>query len=99
MNDNLTADYLRSIIGQLSFSKRLLVWDAYRCHTSEAVRGECKKLRLNTSIIPGGCTKYIEAPDVVWNACFKSHMRSCYDTWLSEPSLHKFTRGSHQNVL
>ena len=37
MNNELTIDYLCSLIGQLSFSQRLLVWDAYRCHTSEAV--------------------------------------------------------------
>ena len=35
MNDSLTIDYLHSIIGTLSFTKRLVVWDAYKCHTSE----------------------------------------------------------------
>ena len=40
MNDSLTIDYLHAIIGQLTFHKRLLVWDAYRCHTSEAVRAK-----------------------------------------------------------
>ena len=34
MNDSLTVEYLHSIITSLSFSKQLLVWDAYRCHTS-----------------------------------------------------------------
>lgn len=80
MNDSLTIDYLRTLIGALSFSKCLLVRDAYRCHTSEAVRAECAKLRLHTAIIPEGCTKFIQAADVVWNACFKSHLRSLYDT-------------------
>jgi tellurite resistance protein len=28
MNDELTADYLRRIIGKLAFKKRILVWDA-----------------------------------------------------------------------
>ena len=36
MNDALTINYLRTIISQLSFSTRLLVWDAYRCQTSQA---------------------------------------------------------------
>ena len=95
MNDDLTVDYLHSIIGALSFSKRLLVWDAYRCHTSQAVRSETAKLRLHTAIIPGGCTKFIQAPDVVWNACFKSHLRRQYDTWLAEPMCHEFTKGGN----
>ena len=34
MNDSLIVEYLHSIIGSLSFSKRLLVWNACRCHTS-----------------------------------------------------------------
>ena len=66
MNDSLTIDYLQSIIGQLSFNKRLLVWDSYHCHISEAVRAETTQLQLHTAIIPGGCTKYIQAADVVW---------------------------------
>ena len=64
MNDSLTVDYLHSIIGTLSFSKRLLVWVAYRCHTSQAVHSETDKLRLHTAIITGGCTKFIQAPGV-----------------------------------
>ena len=95
MNDSLTFDYLHSIIGTLSFSKRLLVWDAYRCHTSQAVRSKTDKLRLHTAIIPGGCTEFIQAPDVVWNACSKSHLRKQYDTWLAEPTCHEFTKGGN----
>ena len=30
----LTIEYLQSIVGSFSFSKRLLIWDAYKCHTS-----------------------------------------------------------------
>ena len=95
MDERLPDDYPHSIIGVLSFSKRLLVWDAYRCHTSEAVRTETSRMRLHTAIVPGGCTKYIQAADVVWNACFKSHMQSCYNTWLADPDCHEYTRGGN----
>ena len=98
MNDPLTIEYLKSIIGTFSFEKRLLVWDAYRCHTSEAVRAETKRLRLHTAIVPGGCTKFIQAADIVWNACFKSKMRSHYDTWLADPACHEYTRGGNLNA-
>jgi len=50
--------------------KRLLVWDAYKCHTSEAVKAEMSRLCMHTAIVPGGCTKYIQAANVIWNACF-----------------------------
>ena len=26
-------------------------------------------------IVPGGCTKYIQAPDVVWNKSFKGRIK------------------------
>ena len=95
MNDGLTAVYLNSILGSLSFSKRLLVWDAYKCHTSEATRRETNRLKLHTAIVPAGCTKFIQAPDVIWNSCFKSHLRRSYDTWLSQPSVHEYTKGGN----
>ena len=44
MNDALTIKYLHDIIGVFSFDKRLLIWDAYHCHTSEAVHAKAKKL-------------------------------------------------------
>ena len=95
MNDNLTIDYLHSILGTFSFTKRLLVWDAYRCHTSVSTRAETAKLRVHTAIVPGGCTKFIQAADVVWNASFKAHLRSMYDTWLADETQHEFTRGGN----
>ena len=65
------------------------MWDAYSCHTSTAVRAETARLRLHTAIVPGGCTKFIQAADVVWNAGFKS----LYDAWCADPGGHQYTRG------
>ena len=95
MNDTLTIDYLHTTIGTFSFTKRLLVWDAYKCHTSLATRAETKKLGLHTAIVPGGCTKFIQAADVVWNSCFKAHMRTFYDSWLADPTEHQYTKGGN----
>ena len=83
LNDSLTCNYLKKVIGHFSFNKRLLVWDAYKCHMRELTQKELAKLKTHTAVIPGGCTKFIQAPDVVWNSIFKSHMRQCYDIWLS----------------
>ena len=93
MNDALTVDYLQSIVGALSFGQRLLVWDSYKCHISSTVKAEVSRLRLKTAIVPGGCTKCIQAPDVVWNAAFKSKVRSRYDPWMADSAGHQFTRG------
>ena len=38
MNDSLTEVWLEKVYGNLSFSKRLLVWDSYKCHISEKMK-------------------------------------------------------------
>ena len=95
MNDALNAQYLHSITGSLSFTKRLLVWEAYCCHTSKATRAEVLRMGLHIAIVSGGCTKFIQAGDVVWNACFKGHLRSRFNPWLAEPAGHQYTSGGN----
>lgn len=95
MNTELTIDYLHSVVGRLAFNKRLLVWDAYKCHTCDAVKEECTRMHLDTAVVPGGLTKHIQAADVVWNGPFKAAMRECYDNWISEPSLREYTKGGN----
>lgn len=68
----MNTEYLHSVIGRLAFSKRLLVWDAYKCHICDAVQEECERMQLDTSVIPGGL--YIQTADVVWNDPFKADM-------------------------
>ena len=50
MNDALTVQYLDSIIGPLSFTKRLLVWDAYHCHASEATCADVLRMGPHTAV-------------------------------------------------
>lgn len=59
-NDDLTSEYLHNIMGSSLFGKRLLAWDAYRCHISQETKKKLIKLQIETAVIPGGCTKYIQ---------------------------------------
>ena len=80
MNQALTSKFLDEIIGGTVFpTSRLLVWDKFSCHISEATKAHLKRLKLESVIVPGGCTKYVQAPDVCWNAPFKSRIRERYD--------------------
>ena len=72
-----------------------MIWDAHRCCTSNVTQAETKKLHLDTAIVPGDCTRFIQAADVVWNVCFKSQMRKLYDAWIAEPDGHGYTRGGN----
>ena len=51
MNDELTTEWLKSVVGKFSFSHRLLVWDAYHCHISLATKAELKTYNLTTAVI------------------------------------------------
>ena len=43
MNEKLTIDWVK-VWGTLSFEKRLLVWDAYRCHMMDCVKHEVNRV-------------------------------------------------------
>lgn len=111
MNDELTSLYLKSVIGSLSFQKRIMIWDAYKFHTSEATRKELERLKIHHAVVPEGCTKFIQAADVVWNSISKAkrmgewvmelrtlrawNLRRYYDLWLSGPACHLYTKGGN----
>ena len=82
MNDDVTADWLQKVVGKFTFGPRLLVWDSYQCHISQATKQE-----LKWSYIPGGCTKYIQAPDIVWT--------QSYDSWMAGNVDETYTAGGN----
>ena len=62
MNDDLTIEYTKKVLGTCSFGRRLLAWDSYECHMNRKVAASLKSSKIDQVIIPGGCTKYIQAP-------------------------------------
>ena len=51
-------------------------------------------MNVDSVIIPGGCTKHIQASDVCWNKTFKAKITELYDQWLSE-GVHQFTESGN----
>ena len=79
MNDELTEDYLRRTFGPGFFHRRLLVWDSFRCHISEGTKKILKELKLDTAVVPGGCTKFIQVSLLILtriNFCLFRHQMS-----------------------
>lgn len=93
MNDSLTTDWLDKVYTKLSFKKRLLVWDSYRCHISQNNKSHFRKLNSVMAVVPGGLTKYIQAPDVSWNKPFKQHLTQRYDNWMAGDEDKEYTKG------
>ena len=95
MNQALTEDYLICVIGVPMFTPhRLLVWDSFKCHVSKDTKDSLKKLKVDQAVIPGGCTGFIQAPDVCWNKHFKDSYTKSYDDWF-EAGKQKFTVASN----
>ena len=48
-----------------AFSKRLLAWDSYKARMTEDVKICLKEINTDSVIVIEGCTKNIQAPDLV----------------------------------
>ena len=94
MNEELTLMYLKKVVGPFSFQKRLLAWDTFEAHMTEPVKQLLKEMRIDDALIPGGCTKYIQAPDVFWNKPFKGRIMEFYDEWLAS-GMHYYTEAGN----
>ena len=91
MNSELTNQWIEKVLGSFSFSRRLLAWDTYVCHIQESTTNSLKQKQIDVVLVPGGCTRYIQAPDVSWNKPFKQLCTEFYDEWLSTVGIHQET--------
>ena len=82
MNATTTEEWLSRCWGTFAFSRRLLVWDAFRAHRTDNVMRRLKTMRTDTAVIPGGCTKLLQAPDVSWMKPFKAVYIQLYEEWM-----------------
>ena len=76
MNEELTLRWINEIVGTFAFNKRLLAWDSYEAHMTEDVKLHLKGINTEGVIVPGGCTKHIQAPGAVSNKPFKHEFTS-----------------------
>ena len=94
MDNSLTEDFLRRVLGPLAFGKRLLVWDSFKCHLSEETKAVLAELKAHNAVVPGGCTKYVQAPDI-WNQPFKAAITRFHEDWMADGSGIELTRGGN----
>ena len=62
------------------------------------VKEALRQAGINIALVPGGCTKYIQAPDVSWNKPFKDLCQIAYDDWMAETG-HKITPAGRIEAL
>ena len=55
MDEPLTEQYCREVIGTFTFgSRRLLAWDSFSCHLTPGVKELLNKGKVDPVIVPGG---------------------------------------------
>lgn len=85
MNEAITNDWVTRVWGALNFQRRLLVWDAYRCHLMSSVSSHVEKSNNSEiSVIPGGLTSHLQPADVSCNKPFKEAYKVFYDEWMGQ---------------
>ena len=60
----------------------------------DSLKEAVKTSNSDLVIVPGGCTKYIQAPDVCWNKPFKEFIGTKYDHWMAE-GVHQYTEAGN----
>ena len=82
--------------GLIMFLRRFLTWDSFACHITDSIKKNLARNNVDVVVIPSGCTKYIQPPDVSWNKPFKQHITEKYDEWMAVGA-HEFESPSMQN--
>ena len=59
----------------------MLAWNSFEAHLTDNVKKTLTKSKIETDVLPGGCTKYIQALDVVWSKPFKGSIEEFYNNW------------------
>ena len=90
MMTELTNEWVDNILGSFAFACHQLAWDAYECHMEDSVV-KSLNAKVDAVIVPEGCTKYIQAPDVLWNKPFKSSCTEKYDNWMGKVGIYSKT--------
>ena len=100
MNQALTEDYLNCVIGVPMFTpQRLLVWDSFKYHVSKGTKDSLKKLKVDQAVIKGGCTGFIQEPDVCWNKPFKGIYTKSYNDWFEARKQELTAAGNPESAL
>ena len=86
------------VLGNFSFYKRLIAWDSYEAHMTDKIRRKLVNAKVESVIVRGGCTRHIQAPDLVWKKPFKARIEELCNDWLANAK-HQFTPAGNMKPL
>lgn len=82
MNQTLMNDWVDMVWGSLTFGRRLLVWESYKCHMMDSIKTYVNRhTNIYLSTIPGGLTSQVQPADVSRYKPFKEAYKARYNQW------------------
>ena len=96
MDTDGTRDWLKKVWrpGALLGKRVMLVWDMFRAHITDEVKGEVARMKTDMCVIPGGLTSVLQPLDVCINKPFKDSMRQLWTDWMASDEV-KTTKGGN----
>ena len=98
INKLLTLRWCNEFLGQFSFRRRLLAWDSFGTHLTEDVKKPLKLSKTETVIVLGGCPKYIQPLDLLWDKPVKGRIQELYDEYLANGK-HEYTAAGNMKSV
>ena len=65
--------------------------ELYECNIEDTVPNSLATRQFDTDDVPGGCTKYVQAPDVSCNKTSKANWTEKYNNWLAKKGINNET--------
>ena len=75
--------------------RSLLVYDAFKAHTTDSVKSLLKRENTDLAVIPGGLTSILDSLDVSFNKPFKNGVTKKWMQWMVD-GIHEFTATGQQ---
>ena len=63
--------------------RSLLVWDSFRAHSTDSIKGDLKQQNIDVTVIPGALTPVVQPLDKCLNKPFKDNVRRKYLAWMT----------------
>ena len=90
MNGKLTLKWCDEGVGQLTYQQLVLACGSFEAYNTDEVKRKLTTSKSESLIVPGACTKYMQAPDLVWNNPFRAKIQELYEDWLAN-WVHEYT--------
>ena len=65
---------------------------------NDEVKRKLTPSKTESLIVPGGCTKYMQVPDLVWNKPFKAKIQKFYNDCLAN-RVHEYTAAGNMKPV